>query len=58
MMLGPYIRLLHQTESLRNLSTWRQSSRVAACACTNPRPLKVACVFFESMYRNLQPYDD
>jgi len=48
MLLHPYIHLLHETESLRNLSTLRRSLHPSACTCVKPRLLKVACIFFES----------
>ena len=47
MLLHPYIHLLHETESLQNLSTLRQSSCPSTCPCVKPRLLKVTCIFFE-----------
>jgi hypothetical protein len=48
LLLQPYIHLLHETESLRDLRAFRQQSRRSSCRCTNPQPLNVACIFFES----------
>ena len=50
MLLRPYICLLHETESLRNLSTLWRSSHHSTCACDKPCLLKVACIFFQSKY--------
>jgi hypothetical protein len=37
------------------LSAFRQRLSDSSCGCTNPRPLKVACIFFESTFtRRLQ----
>jgi hypothetical protein len=46
-LMQPYIQLLRETDSLRNMLEVRQ---VAGCSgCHAGRSLKVACIFFESM---------
>ena len=45
-LMEPYIQLLAETESLRNMADVRQ--REGCQGCPLGRELKVACIFFES----------
>ena len=50
LLLQPYIHLLRETRSLRDLSMLRQRLRHSSCRCNNPRLQNVACIFFESKF--------
>jgi hypothetical protein len=54
LLLQPYIHLLRETESLRDLSVLQQRLRRSSCGCNNPRPQNVVCIFFESKF-NIGP---
>jgi hypothetical protein len=45
-LMQPYIQLLRETDSLRNMSEVRQL--VGCSGCHSGRSLRVACIFFES----------
>jgi hypothetical protein len=50
LLLQPYIHLLRETASLRNLSGLRQHFHPSSCSCINPHLLNVACIYFESKF--------
>ena len=51
MLIEPYLRLLRETESLRNMTAVQQNSVSQACnGCSDGRRLTVSCVYFESMF--------
>jgi hypothetical protein len=50
MLIEPYLRLLRETQSLRNLTALQQNLAPPACdGCSSGRSLRVSCVYFESM---------
>jgi len=50
LLLEPYMCLLRETESLRNLAVWRQNSVLRACdGCSAGHVLRISCIYFESM---------
>jgi hypothetical protein len=48
MLIEPYLRLLRETQSLRNLTALQQNSAPACDGCSGGRNLRVSCVYFES----------
>jgi hypothetical protein len=50
MLMEPYISLLHETESLRNLDSFHRVSTSPGCkGCGAGRHMNVSCIYFESM---------
>jgi hypothetical protein len=50
-LIEPYVRLLHETDSLRNLGPLQHNLATPACqGCSAGQKLKVSCVYFESTF--------
>jgi hypothetical protein len=47
-MLGPYLRLLRETESLRNMSAVRREHLCSGCP--GFRNMEISCVYFDSVF--------
>lgn len=48
MLLKPYVALLHETDSLRNLEKVRGDK--GCTGCPNGQSLEVSCILFNSMW--------